>query len=57
MCLISEIVSWVWWMAPFTFVFSFMAAIKENNKDGENDIKYGVISAVSLLIIVAACMS
>ena len=56
MQIILWILSWIWWIAPFTFVFSFIAAIKESIHDGEKDITYGVIASVSLLILVAACM-
>ncbi len=50
---IHEIVRQIWWIAPFVFVFSFMAAMKENNENGQNNIRYGIIAAISLLVIVA----
>lgn len=46
----------IWWIFPFTFVFSLVAAIKETVKDGPNDLKYALISAVSLFVLVAVCM-
>ena len=50
----------IWWIFPFAFVFSLVAAIKEvvkdGPKDGPNDLKYALISAVSLFVLVAVCM-
>ena len=46
----------IWWIFPFAFVFSLVAAIKEVVKDGPNDLKYALISAVSLFVLVAVCM-
>ena len=43
----------VWWITPFVFIFSFMGAIKEHNNNGNKDIAYAVVSAISLLILCA----
>ena len=42
------------WVAPFSFVFCLVAAIKEAVNGGNNDISYGLGAAFSLLVIVAA---
>lgn len=44
------------WIAPFTFVFFLLSAIKETIKEGPNDVAFGFGAAISLLIIVAACV-
>lgn len=55
--IILLVVSWIWWIAPFTFVFFLIAAIKESIRDGDKDITYGVLAAISLFVLVVACMS
>ena len=47
----------IWWIFPFTFVFSLLFAIRETVKDGPNDLKYALAAAVSLFILVAVCIS
>lgn len=42
------------WVAPFSFVFCLVTAIKEAVNGGNNDISYGLGAAFSLLVIVAA---
>lgn len=54
--LISEVFLRIWWLFPFTFVFSFLAAIKEAVTGGPNDLKYGLAAAVSLFVLVAVCL-
>ena len=44
------------WVAPFTFVFCLIYAIRDAVKDGKNDIGLGLGAAVSLLIIIAAIL-
>ena len=43
----------IWWIFPFTFVFSLLFAIRETVKDGPNDLKYALAAAVSLFILFA----
>lgn len=43
-------------VAPFTFVFSLIDAIRETFSEGDDDVLPGIIAAVSLFVIVVACM-
>ncbi len=44
------------WIAPFTFVFCLIYAIKEAVSGGKHDITLASVSAVSLFIIMAAVL-
>lgn len=50
------IISYVGWITPFTFVFFLLAAVKKMIHNGKNDITYGAISAISLLILAIECI-
>ena len=43
-------------IAPFTFVFFLIYAIREAVRGGDRDIAYGLGAAVSLLVLTAACV-
>ena len=43
-------------VAPFVFVYSFLSAIKEILHDGEKNLQHGVFAALSLFVIVFACV-
>ena len=43
-------------VAPFVFVYSLLSAIKEILHDGEKDLQHGVFAAISLFVIVFACV-
>ena len=44
------------WVAPFTFVFFLIAAIKEAVNGGNNDINFGLGAASSLLVMLVAAV-
>ena len=44
-------------VAPFTFVFCMIYAIRDAVQGGNRDIAYGLGAAVSLLVIVIACIA
>lgn len=45
----------LWWVAPFTFVFSLIYAIKNAIAGGEKTVLLGFAAAVSLFVMVAGC--
>ncbi len=54
--IIQTIISWIGWITPFTFVFFLLTTVKETIHNGKNDITYGAISAISLLILAIECI-
>ena len=44
------------WVAPFTFVFCLVYAVREAVNGGSNDIALALGASLSLLIIVGACV-
>ena len=44
----------IWWIFPFTFVFSLLFAIRETVKDGPNDLKYALAAAATVRPATAA---
>ena len=54
---IAIVYYWTWFVWPFVFVFSLAAGIAEIVKDEKGSGKSLIISAVSLLIILAGLLS
>ena len=54
--IIQTVISWIGWLTPFTFVFFLLVVIKETIHNGKNDITYGLILAISLLILAFECI-
>ena len=45
---VFKLVSYLWWVYPFAFIFFLLAAIQQLIKSGPNDVVYGFGAAVSL---------
>lgn len=56
MGILRTLVGAFWWIAPFTFVFSLLYAVRETLQDGESSVAPGFIAAFSLLVLAAACI-
>ena len=53
---IDRVVQILCWIAPFTFVYGLVFAIRDAVSGGERVVALGFLAAVSLLVIVAACV-
>ena len=42
------------WVAPFSFVFCLIYAVRDAVSGGKKDVVYGLIAALSLLVLVVA---
>ncbi|GEM_PF-2654110 len=51
---ISWVVAVLWWIAPFTFVFFFISAIKKTIQDDVDSYLHAFWAAFSLLVVIAA---
>ena len=51
---VLKLVSYLWWVYPFAFIFFLLAAIQQLIKSGPNDVVYGFGAAVSLFLMVVS---
>ncbi len=54
--IIRQICMILCWVAPFTFVFFLVYAVREAVNKGKRDIEYAFFAGISLFVIVSAFM-
>ena len=53
---LQDVSAAVCWVTPFTFVFCLVYAVREAVRGGDRDIALAAGAAVSLFVLVAACL-
>ncbi len=53
----AAVCGYVWWIAPFSFVFCLVYAVRDAVNGGERDVAYALGAAVSLLVLATALLA